>query len=74
MLTLSTEQGSGTAPEAPGASATQKPGEAAVASDSGATRVGIEPGTNQPGEKGIKDTPVPGETTSGSGGGGANMK
>lgn len=69
-----TESGAGTAPDAPGGNPVKKPGEQPVASDSGASRVGIEPGTNQPGEKGLKDVPVPGETSVGSGGGGANEK
>jgi len=29
-----------------------------VASDSGSTNVGIDAGTNQPGEKGVKGVPV----------------
>ena len=44
----------------------KNPGKAAVASDSGATRVGIEPGTNQPGEKNIKGQPVSSEPMGGS--------
>ena len=47
-----------------------KPGKAPVASDSGSTNVGVEPGTNQPGEKGIKGQAVSSEPQ----GGGANMK
>ncbi|KAI4760024.1 hypothetical protein E4T52_01549 [Aureobasidium sp. EXF-3400] len=45
------------------------PGEAPVASDSGATNVGIDNGSNQPGEKGIKGVPVSTESTTN-----ANMK
>ncbi|CAD0022394.1 unnamed protein product [Aureobasidium pullulans] len=40
-----------------------------VASDSGVTRVGIDNGTNQPGEKGIGGVPVSNESTTN-----ANMK
>ncbi|KAK5170418.1 uncharacterized protein LTR77_005006 [Saxophila tyrrhenica] len=46
------------------------PGKAPVASDSGSTGVGVEGGTNQPGEKGIKGEPVDSQPQSGS----ANMK
>lgn len=35
-----------------------RPGEAPVASDSGSTTVGVDNGSNQPGEKGIKGVPV----------------
>ncbi|KAI4736760.1 hypothetical protein E4T50_12755 [Aureobasidium sp. EXF-12298] len=45
------------------------PGEAPVASDSGSTNVGIDNGSNQPGEKGIKGVPVSTESTTN-----ANMK
>lgn len=45
------------------------PGEAPVASDSGVTNVGIDNGSNQPGEKGIGGVPVSTETTTN-----ANMK
>ncbi len=45
------EHGEG-APNAPGHSEGKAPGEAPVASDSGISNVGIEKGTNQPGEKG----------------------
>lgn len=48
----------------------KNPGKAPVASDSGSTNVGIEPGTNQPGEKGITGVPVSSEPAQG----GANMK
>ncbi|TKA22293.1 hypothetical protein B0A50_08018 [Salinomyces thailandicus] len=46
------------------------PGEAPVASDSGSTNTGIEPGTNQPGEKGISGVAVDPKPD----GTGANMK
>ena len=46
------------------------PGKAPVASDSGATNTGIDPGTNQPGEKGIKGEPVDPRPD----GSGSNMK
>ncbi|KAF1343604.1 hypothetical protein BDV97DRAFT_305848 [Delphinella strobiligena] len=46
------------------------PGEAPVASDSGATNVGIDPSQNQPGEKGIKGVPVSNEPDNAN----ANMK
>ncbi|EMC93120.1 hypothetical protein BAUCODRAFT_26468 [Baudoinia panamericana UAMH 10762] len=46
------------------------PGKAAVASDSGSTNVGVEAGTNQPGEKGITGKPVDSALSQG---GGANM-
>ncbi|KAE9974835.1 hypothetical protein BLS_002887 [Venturia inaequalis] len=62
--------GSGAA-NAPGHTETPKPGEAPVASDSGSTNVGIDnDATNQPGEKGIKGTPVDSAPSSGN----ANMK
>ncbi|KAK3052380.1 hypothetical protein LTR09_006590 [Extremus antarcticus] len=49
----------------------KNPGMANVASDSGSTNVGIDnAGTNQPGEKGIKGTPVDSAPSSGN----ANMK
>ncbi|PSK56817.1 hypothetical protein C1H76_0687 [Elsinoe australis] len=44
------------ADNAPGHSEGKAPGETPVAKDSGgAGSTGIEPGTNQPGEKGLKD-------------------
>ncbi|GAB7344390.1 hypothetical protein MBLNU457_2246t1 [Dothideomycetes sp. NU457] len=47
------------ADNAPGHTDIGKPAEhAPVASDSGATNVGVEAGTNQPGEKGVKGVPV----------------
>ncbi|OTA22763.1 hypothetical protein BTJ68_14359 [Hortaea werneckii EXF-2000] len=46
------------------------PGKAPVASDSGATNTGIDPGTNQPGEKGIKGEPIDPRPD----GSGSNMK
>ncbi|KAL8732658.1 MAG: hypothetical protein Q9166_002634 [cf. Caloplaca sp. 2 TL-2023] len=58
------------ADNAPGHTAGSAPGEKPVASDSGATNTGIEPGTNQPGEEGIKGVPVSSEPSSGN----ANMK
>lgn len=76
LLSLPPESGAGTAPEAPAGKPVHAPGEAPVASDSGATRVGLGldgPSTNVPGEKGLNDVPVPGETTHGSGGSGASM-
>ncbi|KAK4498181.1 hypothetical protein PRZ48_010838 [Zasmidium cellare] len=48
----------------------KQPGKAPVASDSGSTNVGVEAGTNQPGEKGISGQPVDSQME----GGGANMK
>ncbi|PNS17559.1 hypothetical protein CAC42_8102 [Sphaceloma murrayae] len=43
------------ADNAPGHTEGSKPGEVPVAKDSGTlSNVGIEPGTNQPGEKGLK--------------------
>lgn len=58
------------AENAPGHTEGHAPGQAPVASDSGATNVGIDNGsTNVPGEKGLKDVPVSTETTSN-----ANMK
>lgn len=62
--------GSG-APNAPGHTegTERRPGEAPVASDSGSTNVGVEPGTNQPGEKGIEGVPVDSAPEKG----GANM-
>ncbi|KAI5195674.1 hypothetical protein E4T39_08138 [Aureobasidium subglaciale] len=57
------------APNAPGHTELKAPGEAPVASDSGVTNVGIDNGSNQPGEKGIKGVPVSTETTTN-----ANMK
>lgn len=50
---ISAERGEG-AENAPGHTEGKAPGEAPVASDSGNSIVGIEPGTNQPGEKGIE--------------------
>jgi len=47
----------------------KNPGKAPVASDSGSTSVGIEPGTNQPGEKGISGVKVSSQPESG----GSNM-
>ena len=41
------EQGAGTAPQDPGGNAVKAPGEAPVASDSGATHVGINTGTSK---------------------------
>ncbi|THV71551.1 hypothetical protein D6D19_05739 [Aureobasidium pullulans] len=57
------------ADNAPGHTELKAPGEAPVASDSGVTRVGIDNGTNQPGEKGIGGVPVSNESTTN-----ANMK
>lgn len=57
MSSLPTEHGEG-ASNAPGHTEGKRPGEAPVASDSGSTGVGIEKGTNQPGEKGITGKPV----------------
>lgn len=68
-LTNCKEKGLG-ADNAPGHTEGKRPGEEPVASDSGATNVGIEPGTNQPGEAGIKGKPVSSEQAQG----GANMK
>jgi hypothetical protein len=47
----------------------KRPGKAPVASDSGSTAIGIEKGTNQPGESGITGKPVDPKVE----GGGANM-
>jgi len=58
------------AENAPGHTQGTAPGEKPVASDSGSTNVGIEAGTNQPGEKGLKDVPVSSKPDST----GANMK
>lgn len=71
LLTSLTEQGLG-ADNAPGRTEglDKHPGEAPVASDSGSTNVGVEAGTNQPGEKGIDGKPVDPQME----GGGANMK
>ncbi|KAK3067040.1 hypothetical protein LTS18_001339 [Coniosporium uncinatum] len=55
------------ADNAPGRTEPKAPGEAPVASDSGSTNTGVAPGTNQRGEKGIKDVPVGSEPVSGSG-------
>lgn len=53
-----TAHGTG-APNAPGKSETTAPGNAPVASDSGATNVGIDnSASNVPGEKGLKDVPI----------------
>ncbi|KAH0033644.1 hypothetical protein KCU78_g2430, partial [Aureobasidium melanogenum] len=57
------------APNATGHTESKAPGEAPVASDSGVTNVGIDNGSNQPGEKGIKGVPVSTESTTN-----ANMK
>ncbi|KAI4828078.1 hypothetical protein E4T44_09876 [Aureobasidium sp. EXF-8845] len=57
------------APNAPGHTEPKAPGEAPVASDSGVTNVGIDNGSNQPGEKGIGGVPVSNESTTN-----ANMK
>lgn len=46
MLTIIAETGAGTAPEAPGGNKMGAMGEAPVASDSGATKVGVEAGTS----------------------------
>lgn len=45
----------------------KNPGKAPVASDSGSTGVGVEAGTDQPGEKGIKGQPVSSQPEGGSG-------
>ena len=58
------------AANAPGHTEGNAPGEAPVASDSGATNTGIDPGTNQRGEKGFQGKPVSSVPTSGN----ANMK
>jgi len=58
------------APNAPGHTEGSAPGEKPVASDSGNTRVGVESGTNQPGEKGIGGPAVSSKPDST----GANMK
>ncbi|KAF4548987.1 Hypothetical protein D9617_24g017010 [Elsinoe fawcettii] len=43
------------ADNAPGHKDAPAPGEAPVASDSGLSTVGVDAGSNQPGEKGLKD-------------------
>ena len=43
----------------------KNPGQAAVASDSGSTNVGVENGSTQPGEKGISGVPVDSAPTNG---------
>ncbi|CAJ2512086.1 Uu.00g077110.m01.CDS01 [Anthostomella pinea] len=54
------------APNAPGHTEGHAPGEAPIASDSGATNVGIDSGsTNVPGEKGVFGKPVREEMDSG---------
>ncbi|GAB7355816.1 hypothetical protein MBLNU459_g6488t1 [Dothideomycetes sp. NU459] len=58
------------ADNAPGHTEGKAPGEAPVASDSGVTDVGIDNGSNQPGEKGVKGVPVSSEPSSAN----ANMK
>ncbi|CAK4034429.1 Hypothetical predicted protein [Lecanosticta acicola] len=58
------------ADNAPGHKEGKVPGEAPVASDSGSSAVGIEHGTNQPGEKGISGKPVSSQPEGGS----SNMK
>lgn len=58
------------APNAAGHTELKAPGEAPVASDSGSTNVGIDNGSNAPGEKGIKGVPVSSEPSNAS----ANMK
>lgn len=65
---MHTAHGEG-APNAPGHTEGKAPGQAPVASDSGVTNVGIDNGSNQPGEKGIGGVPVSTETTTN-----ANMK
>ena len=69
-LTADPEHGQG-AENAPGHTEGKAPGERPVASDSGVNAVGIERGTNQPGEKGLKDELVSSE---GNTGGQAQMK
>lgn len=71
MLTFAPEEGLG-AENAPGRheGLDKTPGKAPVASDSGSTNVGIEAGTNQPGETGISGEPVSSQMQTG----GANMK
>jgi len=54
QLTPISEQGLGAA-NAPGHTEGKAPGEAPVASDSATSNVGIDNGSNQPGEKGLKD-------------------
>ncbi|KAF1992329.1 hypothetical protein K402DRAFT_458745 [Aulographum hederae CBS 113979] len=57
------------APNAPGHTELPAPGERPVASDSGHTDVGVEPGTTQRGEKGIHGEPaVDGGLSSGNAG------
>ncbi|CAD0084336.1 unnamed protein product [Aureobasidium vineae] len=68
ILTQTTVHGDG-ASNAAGHTEGKAPGEAPVASDSGVTNVGIDNGSNQPGEKGIKGVPVSTESTTN-----ANMK
>lgn len=46
------------ADNAPGRSEHPAPGERPVASDSATSAVGVEKGTNNPGEKGLKDQKV----------------
>ncbi|KAL1301969.1 hypothetical protein AAFC00_002424 [Neodothiora populina] len=58
------------ADNAPGHTEASRPGEAPVASDSGISNVGIDNGSNQPGEKGVKGVPVSSEPSNP----GANMK
>lgn len=57
-LTLSLSEHGAGATNAPGHTEEKRPGEAPVASDSGATNTGIDPAANNPGEKGIKGVPV----------------
>lgn len=69
VANFSSAHGTG-APNAAGHTELKRPGEAPVASDSGSTNVGIDNGTNQPGEKGISGVPVDSKPGSGN----ANMK
>ena len=60
MADRNPEHGLG-AENAPGHTQGSAPGEKPVASDSGTSTVGVDKGTNQPGEKGLKDPKMPGE-------------